>query len=85
MENYHKIRSELELYSEVLMEKLEIVVLNKADLDPEGIFCDDIRSRLPESIKDVLVISAVSGQGLDELNERLWAIIKGKDDEPDSY
>ncbi|MHC5144975.1 MAG: GTPase ObgE [Planctomycetota bacterium] len=85
VENYHKIRSELELYSEVLMEKPEVVVLNKADLDPEGIFCDDIRSRLPESIQEVFVVSAVTGEGILELNERLWAVVKGKDDEPDSY
>jgi 50S ribosomal subunit-associated GTPase HflX len=57
------------------------VVLNKADLDPEGLFCEDIRQRLPESIKDVFVISAVTGAGIPELNERLWAIIKGKDEE----
>ncbi|MBC8379846.1 MAG: hypothetical protein H8E62_11820, partial [Planctomycetes bacterium] len=68
------------LHSEVLLEKPEVVVLNKADLDSEGIFCDDIRGRLPESIKDVFVISAVTGQGLSELNERLWAVVKGKDD-----
>jgi GTP-binding protein len=85
VENYHKIRSELELYSTVLLEKPEIVVLNKADLDADGIFCDDIRSRLPESIQEVFVISAVTGEGILELNERLWAIIKGKDNEPDSY
>ena len=81
VENYHKIRSELELHSTVLMEKPEIVVLNKADLDPEGIFCDDIRERLPKGIQEVFVVSAVTGEGVLELNERLWAIIKGKDDE----
>jgi selenocysteine-specific translation elongation factor len=57
------------------------VVLNKADLDGEGIFSEDIRSRLPKTIKDVFVISAVTGQGVDELNERLWAIVKGKNEE----
>ena len=85
VENYHKIHAELALYSKVLVEKPEVVVLNKADLDPEALFCDDIRSRLPESVQEVFVVSAVTGQGLDELNERLWAIIKGKDDESDSY
>ncbi|MFZ9010468.1 MAG: GTPase ObgE [Anaerohalosphaeraceae bacterium] len=84
VENYHKIHAELALYSKVLVEKPEVVVLNKADLDADGIFCNDIRQRLPESIREVFVVSAVTGQGLDELNERLWAIIKGKDDESDS-
>ena len=81
VENYHKIRGELEQYSDVLIEKVEVVVLNKADLDPDGIFCEDIRKRLPEHIKKVFVVSAVTGQGLGELNERLWAIVKGRDEE----
>lgn len=85
VDNYRKIRNELEMHSKVLIEKPEVVVLNKADLDQEGIFCDDIKSRLPETIKDVFVISAVTGQGLSELNERLWRIVKGKDQEIEGY
>ncbi len=80
-DNYRKIRSELALHSRTLAEKPEVVVLNKADLDPEGIFCEDIKQRLGDAVNDVLVISAVSGQGLTELNERLWTIVKGKDEE----
>jgi GTPase len=83
VENYIKIRRELELHSQVLIEKLEVIVLNKADLDPEGIFCEDIRRRLPNPDAPLLVISAVSGQGIDELNEKLWNMVKGKDDESD--
>ncbi len=81
VDNYTKIRGELAAHSQVLIDKPEVVVLNKADLDQEQIFCDDIKQRLPDTIKDVFVISAVTGQGLDELNERLWAIVKGKDEE----
>jgi hypothetical protein len=36
VDNYIKIRNELEMHSKVLIEKPEVVVLNKADLDPEG-------------------------------------------------
>ena len=78
VDNYQKIRNELGLYSRALIEKPEVVVLNKADLDPEGLFCGDIRKRLPESIREVFIISAVTGTGLNELNERLWTIVKGK-------
>jgi len=78
VDNYHKIRNELALHSEELIRKPEVVVLNKADLDPEGLFCEDIKTRLGDA-DDVFVISAVSGQGLTELNERLWTIVKGKD------
>lgn len=78
VENYHKIRDELEKHSAVLIEKPEIIVLNKADLDPEGIFCEDISKRL--GVEQVYVISAVTGQGLNELNEGLWSVVKGKDE-----
>lgn len=79
VENYHKIHAELALHSKVLGEKPEIVVLNKADLDPEGIFCKDILERLGKSADEVLVISAVTGQGVPELNEKLWTIVKGNE------
>lgn len=79
VENYHKIRQELILHSEVLGEKKEVVVLNKIDLDPDGEYTRDIAERL--GIKDVLAISAVTGEGLTGLNEKLWSIIKGRDDD----
>jgi GTP-binding protein len=84
VENYHKIRQELKLHSEVLGDKDEVVVLNKTDLDPDGDYTADISERL--GIEDALTISAVTGEGLTELNEKLWSIIKGRDDdESDSY
>lgn len=76
VENYKKIRSELALHSTVLSAKKEVVVLNKTDLDPDGETADDLRSRL--DIEGVQTISAVTGAGVNELNERLWAIIKGQ-------
>jgi GTP-binding protein len=83
VENYRTIRRELELHSPALMKKPEIIVLNKHDLDPEGLFCDDIRLRLGKKSGDVFVISAVTGEGVLQLNERLWAVVKGKEDESD--
>lgn len=74
VDNYHKIRNELELHSKALVEKPELVVLNKADLDADGLFCDDIRKRL--NLDEVMVISAVTGQGVKELIERLWTIVR---------
>jgi GTP-binding protein len=76
VENYKKIRAELALHSEVLPAKKEVVVLNKTDLDPEGEKAEDIRSRL--EVDGVQAISAVTGAGVNELNERLWTMIKGQ-------
>ena len=76
VENYHKIRNELAQHSKVLGDKQELVVLNKADLDPDGIFAQDVIDRL--KIGNVPVISAVTGQGIDELNEKLWKLVRKK-------
>ncbi|MBW8014573.1 MAG: GTPase ObgE [Planctomycetes bacterium] len=81
VENYHKIRGELEKYSKVLADKKELVVINKADIDPDGDFIKDAIERL--GVDDVAVISAVTGQGLDELNEKLWKIVRSKDSDSD--
>ncbi|MGH2272383.1 GTPase ObgE [Anaerohalosphaeraceae bacterium U12dextr] len=76
VDNYKKIRNELKLYSASLTRKPELIVLNKADLDPDAILISDIKKRL--KTKKVITISAVSGQGLDELKEKLWAMVEKK-------
>jgi len=72
-ENYYQIRRELELYSKVLIEKQEIIVANKIDLDPNGKSVADLRKKLN---KDVHAISAVTGSGIKELIEFLWHKVK---------
>ena len=46
-------------------------MLNKIDLSPDADTIEDIKSRLG---KDVYAISAVSGQGIRELNEAHWQL-----------
>jgi len=75
-ENYKKINNELVKYSKVLADKQQVVVLNKIDLDPEGRIAGDIEKRL--GLEKVYKISAVAGQGLGELNEALWSMVKGQ-------
>ena len=72
--NYRAIRSELELYNAELCRRPEIVVVTKADL-PSG---RDVQQRLSEAIGgDVLLISAVTGQGLNELVGRIARTLQG--------
>ncbi|MCI0498367.1 MAG: GTPase ObgE [Planctomycetales bacterium] len=85
VENYHTIRRELQLYSKALIDKPEIIVLNKHDLDPDHTFSDDIRHRLGKRPEDIFIISAATGDGVLQLNERLWAVVKGIENEPDSH
>ena len=76
LDNYKKIRNELKLYSPALTRKPGLIVLNKADLDVEGELVKAIKKKLKG--KKVVVISAVSGQGLGELKEKLWKMIQKK-------
>src|SRR5216683_1757975 len=62
--NYRIIRRELELHSRVLAEKPEIVAISKSELTGS----DQVRQRLLSELgRDVLAISAVTGQGLAQL------------------
>jgi GTP-binding protein len=62
--NYRTVRGELEQYSPDLAARSEIVTVSKADLPA----AEPARRRLEESLgREVLAISAVTGEGLDRL------------------
>jgi GTP-binding protein len=62
--NYRAIRDELVRYDESLGRRPEIVVVSKAEL-PDA---EAIRDALAVQIgRDVIAVSAVTGQGLDQL------------------
>jgi GTP-binding protein len=62
--NYRAIRAELGLYDPVLLERPEIIVVTKADLPG----AEEVRGRLAdETGHPVLLISAVTGLGLNKL------------------
>ncbi|MBY0526027.1 MAG: GTPase ObgE [Gemmataceae bacterium] len=64
LHNYQVIRRELELHSKALAKKPEVVAVSKAELTGS----DEVRQRLEESLgREVLAISAVTGQGLAQL------------------
>jgi len=74
--NYHAIRKELAQYSETLAGKEEVIVANKIDLDPDGSRVNELRDRLS---RDIVPISAATGQGIKELSELLWRKIRGQE------
>ena len=69
-QDYQTIRGELKSYSKELMCKKEIVVLTKKDLISETMI-DKIRRQFAAKRKKVLVISAVTGEGLDGLQKEI--------------
>jgi len=62
--NYHAIHAELEQYDVELGRRPEIIAVTKADL-PQG---EEIRAQLAGELdREVLLISAVTGEGLNQL------------------
>jgi GTPase len=62
--NYQAIRRELELYSQELAQKPEIVAVSKAELPGSEAVREELEAALG---REVLAISAVTGQGLSRL------------------
>jgi GTP-binding protein len=71
--NYRTVRRELELYSRALAEQPEVVAVSKSELTGS----DEVRARLEQELgREVLGISAVTGQGLATLVSRIAAALQ---------
>jgi len=73
LEAYSKVKEELRLYSEALCSKPEIIVATKMDLPCAREGLKRLRSALGPH---VLPVSAVTGQGLKELVNRILELLK---------
>jgi len=79
--NYRAIRDELVRYDESLGVRPEIVVLSKSELSG----ADGVRREIAMAIgREVIGISAVTGQGLDELLRVVVAALDGRASGPAS-
>jgi len=72
---YKTIRAELEAYGQGLAEKPEIVVLNKADAIAKAALAKKRAALKKACGHDVLVMSGVSGEGIDDVLRALARII----------
>ena len=64
LRNYQTVRQELELHGHALADKPEVVAVSKAELTGS----DKVRDRLERVLgREVLAVSAVTGQGLSQL------------------
>lgn len=68
LENYRVIRHELEHYSQELAARPEILVVSKAELPEAAEFQKKLAA---ETGRDILLISAVTGQGLNQMIGRI--------------
>jgi GTP-binding protein len=77
VENYRKIRAELEAFSPQLAAKREIIAANKVDLalDEEAdAAVERLRTALPG--REALAISGATRRGIEPLLERIWTILQ---------
>ena len=71
--DYEILLNELRTYNPEMMDKQRLLAITKCDmLDDELI--DQMRQELPDGVPTVF-ISAVAGQGLDELKDMLWTML----------
>lgn len=79
-ESFVALKKELESYEPTLAKRKSMVVLNKADLTPEGLE-EDILAPFKENGVEAHVISGVSGQGIDSLIYRFYDLVKNSSKE----
>lgn len=75
LSDYETIREELEDYSDQLLEKEEIVVINKIDLLEEDTV-EKVREELIKEKIEPFLISAATSKGVEELKGKLIEIVK---------
>ena len=74
--SYKTIRKELSDYKADLSDKKEIVAVNKIDLTEVKESFEDIKKVFKDEDIDILGISSVTGEGLEELLNRITLVIK---------
>lgn len=73
LKTFQTLHSELREYSPVLVEKPALVVFSKKDIWSDDDLLSNYESKFPYPL---LAISAVSGEGLDDLKTALWQEIQ---------
>lgn len=68
---YHILLDELRRFNPAMLDKHRVLAVTKCDLLDDELI-DMLRAELPENVQ-VVFISAVTGQGIQELKDILWA------------
>ncbi len=76
---YRLIRKELKAYGGGLIDKPEIIGLNKADAIPEDELKEKLKKLKRSSKKPVMVLSGATGQGVTEVLRAIHAEIEARD------
>ena len=73
--DFHKINRELALFDEALMDKPQIMAINKVDLEEVGVLAEDIRDSMGEDAWKFHIISAVSGEGVGSMMDEVVQVL----------
>ena len=75
-QEYAILLDELRRYNPELLDKERLVAISKSDMLDEELM-EEMRADMAEDFKDVpyLFISSVSGFGIQQLKDRLWALL----------
>lgn len=80
VEDFYKINEELKKYSEKLIEKEQIIVLNKLDLPQAQENSEKIKNKFSKDY-EIIEVSAATGKGLDALKKRAYERLLKIEDE----
>ena len=76
LQDFHTINEELQLYSEKLATRKQIIVANKLDVMQDESLLQSLEELAKEKGLELFKISAVSGEGIDELMNRVTSVLK---------
>jgi len=77
-----QVEAELRAYDPHLLDKPRLLVLNKIDLLPEDFPLSTLLAAFRQQGRQCLALSALTGEGLEELKAALWQAFESDDHEP---
>ncbi|MFP3868671.1 MAG: GTPase ObgE [Desulfobacteraceae bacterium] len=77
-----QLEAELRSYDPHLLDKPRLLILNKIDLLPEDFPLAGLLDTFQQQGRHCLALSALTGQGLEELKAALWEEFEPRQDEP---
>ncbi len=76
VDDFNKINSELQKYSEKLSKRTQIIVANKIDSMQDETLYQELKKLAKEKKLEIFKISAVTGEGVDKLMKRVSELLK---------
>ena len=76
IEDFEKVNEELKNYSEKLAKRKQIIVANKADVAQDEELFNELKKRAKKENIEIFKISAVTGEGVNELFNYVSKVIK---------